>query len=31
VAWKVTVRDLPYVVARGLDGATIVSATAFAA
>ena len=26
-----TVRDLPYVVARGLDGATTVSATAFAA
>ena len=31
VRWKVTVRDLPYVVARGLDGATTVSATAFAA
>jgi pseudouridylate synthase len=31
VAWKVTVRDLPYVVARGLDGATTVSATVFAA
>ena len=30
-AWKVTVRDLAYVVARGLDGATTVSATAFAA
>lgn len=29
--WKVTVRDLPYVVARRLDGATTVSATAFAA
>jgi pseudouridylate synthase len=29
--WKVTVRDLAYVVARGLDGATTVSATAFAA
>jgi pseudouridylate synthase len=29
--WKVTVRDLPYVVARKLDGATTVSATAFAA
>ncbi len=25
--WKVAVRDLPYVVARGLDGATTVSAT----
>jgi pseudouridylate synthase len=31
VRWKVTVRDLPYVVARGLDGATTVSATSFAA
>src|SRR5918992_4088880 len=31
VRWKVTVRDLPYVVARGLDGATTVSATAFTA
>jgi pseudouridylate synthase len=31
VRWKVTVRDLPYVVARGLDGATTVSATVFAA
>jgi pseudouridylate synthase len=31
VTWKVTVRDLPYVVARGLDGATTVSATVFAA
>jgi pseudouridine-5'-phosphate glycosidase len=31
VRWKVTVRDLPYVVARGLDGATTVSATTFAA
>ncbi|HYY80363.1 MAG TPA: pseudouridine-5'-phosphate glycosidase [Actinomycetes bacterium] len=31
VHWKVTVRDLAYVVARGLDGATTVSATAFAA
>src|SRR4029453_5724531 len=31
VRWKVTVRDLPYVVARGLGGATAVSATAFAA
>ncbi len=31
LAWKVTVRDLPYVVARRLDGATTVSATAFAA
>jgi len=30
-AWKVTVRDLAYVVARKLDGATTVSATAFAA
>jgi pseudouridylate synthase len=30
-AWKVTVRDLPYVVARKLDGAATVSATAFAA
>ena len=30
-AWKVTVRDLPYVVARRLDGATTVSATAFIA
>src|SRR6266545_1260847 len=29
--WKVTVRDLPYVVTRKLDGATTVSATAFAA
>src|SRR4029450_5390998 len=29
VRWKVTVRDLPYVVARGLDGATTVSATSF--
>jgi pseudouridine-5'-phosphate glycosidase len=29
--WKVTVRDLPYVVTRRLDGATTVSATAFAA
>jgi pseudouridylate synthase len=29
--WKVTVRDLAYVVARGLDGATTASATAFAA
>ncbi|HEX9343847.1 MAG TPA: pseudouridine-5'-phosphate glycosidase [Actinomycetota bacterium] len=29
--WKVTVRDLPYVVARRLDGATTVSATVFAA
>jgi pseudouridylate synthase len=31
VRWKVTVRDLPYVVARGLDGATTVSATSFVA
>jgi pseudouridine-5'-phosphate glycosidase len=31
VRWKVTVRDLAYVVARGLDGATTVSATSFAA
>jgi pseudouridylate synthase len=31
VRWKVTVRDLPYVVVRGLDGATTVSATSFAA
>jgi pseudouridine-5'-phosphate glycosidase len=31
VGWKVTVRDLPYVVARGLDGATTVSATVFVA
>jgi pseudouridylate synthase len=31
VRWKVTVRDLSYVVARGLDGATTVSATVFAA
>ena len=31
VRWKVTVRDLPYVAARGLDGATTVSATAFIA
>jgi pseudouridylate synthase len=31
VRWKVTVRDLPYVVARGLDGATTVSATVFVA
>ncbi len=29
--WKVTVRDLPYVVTRKLDGATTVSATVFAA
>ncbi len=29
--WKVTVRDLPYVVTRRLDGATTVSATMFAA
>jgi len=29
--WKVTVRDLPYVVARRLDGAATVSATVFAA
>src|ERR1044072_8815159 len=31
VRWKVTVRALPYVVARGLDGATTVSATSFVA
>jgi pseudouridine-5'-phosphate glycosidase len=29
--WKVATRDLPFVVARGLDGATTVSSTAFIA
>jgi len=29
--WKVATRDLPFVIARGLDGATTVSSTAFIA
>jgi pseudouridine-5'-phosphate glycosidase len=29
--WKVATRDLPFVIARGLDGATTVSSTAFVA